>query len=357
LHLSAILVTGDGFATATGKPDGGPPRRSPAPLVCAEVFGQSVLERTVAGLRNAGVRMISLVTGPGDLAPSIHSHVKVTSVEKSADRWTAAESIFRMHVQQKVTTVLVAELGAYVELDVADAVGFHTAHHQPVTPLHDQNGPLRNWILDTAPFFTSGFCTPAEGEAVSTAVVPYRVTDYVNRLASPHDFRRLVMDSFTGRCSIKPSGREVKPGVWLDSGARLHRTARLVAPAYVGCDARVRAGAVITRFSNLERYATVGEGSVVASASVLPNTVIGSGLDVCEALVSGGELFDLRRNVLLSIRDRSLISDGLRSPAQKTDRPRHHARPEQPVPELNFQYAQYVSRAAGRLLEVFRGEV
>ena len=155
---------------------------------------------------------------------------------------------------------------------------------QAVTPIHDAQGSLSYWIVDAARVLADqNFSLPPD-HGIVDAPVPYQVEGYVNRLADAADFRRLVVDAFLGRCAIRPAGREIKPGVWIEDGARLHKTARLVAPTYVGCNTRVQAGAVITRFSNLERNCHVGEGSVVSDASLLPHTLIGRGLDVSPLL-------------------------------------------------------------------------
>ena len=135
----------------------------------------------------------------------------------------------------------------------------------------------------------------------------YLTTGYVNRLADARDLRRLVADAFQGRCAIRPRGREVKPGVWIDDGARVHRSARIVAPAYIGRGTRVRAAALVTRFSNLERRCLVDYGTAIEDSSVLPYTHVGRGLDVAHAVVEGSRLVNLSRNVAVTIRDANLI--------------------------------------------------
>ena len=95
----------------------------------------------------------------------------------------------------------------------------------------------------------------------------------------------------------------------MDDGARRHRTARIVAPAYLGRDARMGRSAVVARFSNVERNCHVEEGTVVDSASVLSYTTLGRGLDVSNAVVHGNEFVDLGRNLAIRIDDPSLIRD------------------------------------------------
>ena len=182
------------------------------------------------------------------------------------------------------------------------------------------------------------------------------MTGYVNRLTNARDFRHLVVDSFLGRCSIIPVGREVKPGVWIDGGARVYKTARLVAPCYIGSNTRVQPGAVVTRCSNLERNCHVGEGSLVSDSSLFPHTMVGRGLDVSFALVDRVEFVDLNRNVTLRIQDPNLISD---VPPQKLRVPAYLPEYEDVNrdSDRDREYSEYLSRAKGRFLEVFKGEV
>src|SRR5580700_6663228 len=281
-----------------------------ASLACVELFGQSVLERTVARFKKAGLRTISVIAASDCISLHETRDIRIAIPRRAEDRWSIVKRALLKDLQNGIDTVLIAELGAYVELDLPAALQFHRAKAQAVTPIHDAQGSLSYWIVDAARVLANPeFALPPEDDGIVDAPVPYRVEGYVNRLADAADFRRLVVDAFLGRCAIRPAGREIKPGVWIEDGARLHKTARLVAPTYVGCNTRVQAGAVITRFSNLERNCNVGQGSVVSDTSLLPHTLIGRGLDVSSALVDRTDFTDLGRNVTLRIQDPTLISD------------------------------------------------
>jgi NDP-sugar pyrophosphorylase family protein len=329
----------------------------PTPLSCVELFGQSVLERTVARFKQAGLRHTFVIAGPNGFSFYETKDARTTIPKASEDRCTTLRRLLLRDLQCGIDTVLIAELGAYVEIDLRAALQFHRAIAQPITPIRDARGSLAYWIVDAARVLAGpDFSFPFEDDRVVNPPVPYQVDCYVNRLASPRDFRNLVIDSFFGRCSIKPSGREVKPGVWVESGARIHKTARLVAPCYVGSNARIKAGTVITRCSNLERNCEVGEGSLVFDASLFPHTMVGRGLDISTAVVDRVDFVDLTRNVMLHIQDPNLISD---VPPQKQHIPAYLPEYEDAGPQnLNLEpdSSQY-ARAKGRFLEVFKGEV
>jgi anti-sigma B factor antagonist len=138
----------------------------------------------------------------------------------------------------------------------------------------------------------------------------YFIREYVNRLIHPRDLRRFAEDSLRGRCESRPAGTQVRPGVWVDEKADVHRKARIVAPAYIGRGAEIKADAVVTRFSTIEKNCCVDCGTVVEDSSILANTNVGIWLDVCNAVVSGNKLFSLGRDAAIEISDMSIVRSG-----------------------------------------------
>ncbi|MGH9503231.1 MAG: hypothetical protein ACRD20_10315 [Terriglobales bacterium] len=209
------------------------------------------------------------------------------------------------HAEKGIARVLVIRLGAYAEVDFADLLQFHADTGSAVTRVCDAQGPLDIWVLDAVPGTRRGLSLDLSSDASLPAV--YRTSGYVNRLADAQDLRRLAVDAFSGRCAIRPRGRQIKPGVWIDEGARVHRSARIVAPAYIGQGARVRASALVTRFSNVERRCVVDCGTAIENSSVLPFTRVGRGLDVVHSVIEGERLMNLSRNVAFTIEDPKLF--------------------------------------------------
>lgn len=330
----------------------------PVSLACVEIFGQSILERTVAACMNAGMRSVSVIAVSAGISFHETKSVRIAIPKRSEDRWSIVREMLQRDLQQGIDTALIAELGAYAEIDLPSALRFHRAKGQPITPIHDAQGSLSFWIVDVARALSApDSALPPEDDRIINPPVPFVITGYVNRLEHPRDFRRLVVDAFLGRCSIRPSGREIKPGVWVDAGARVHKTARLVAPCYIGSNTRVRPAAVVTRCSNLERNCNVGEGSLISDASLLPHTLVGRGLDVAAALVDRVDFVALDRNVTVRIQDPTLISD---IPPRKQYVPAYvpqYGDAEHRGAEPDFAHLDYLARAKGRLLEVFKGEV
>jgi hypothetical protein len=361
VQASAILVISDQFVSPnvcelTHGDQCGVTR---LPISCTEVLGQSVLERTLVGLRWAGIEAISVIAG-ASLLPLLRARDLEIIAGLSNDRWSIAERTLTQHAEQGVEDIVVMGVGPYVECDLAQALQFHRAKRNLVTQLRDGQHRLGFHIVNAAVVrISESDCVLPFGQNRTLGPsVPYVVKGYVNQLADAHDLRRLVVDAFLGRCAITPRGRQIQPGIWMDEGAKLHRTARIVAPAYLGHSARLGPSAVLARFANVEHNCRVAAGTVIDSASVLSHTALGRGLDVSHAVVDGNEFVDLGCNLAVRIEDPDLIRD-------TTPRPRciPQNRPERARSvdsgDEGFQpdYLRYLSRAAGRLSEVFRGEV
>lgn len=280
------------------------------PLSCFAVMGRPILQHFIERLREGGVSDVAVI--PGDAAsrePSIDSlSAEVTLAASGGDAWNRAEKLADEFRRTGITDVLLVRLGAYAEIDVADVGRFHCAHGRCATRLFSEAGALDIWMvkLDCG----NHVRLPLQDlmDAPVTCFPIYHLgSSYVNRLQNVWDLRRLVRDGFLSRCMIKPPGIQLKPGVWIDEGARVHHSSRLVAPIYLGRDTVVPQQAVVTRFSHLEEGSRVGWGTVVDNTSVLANTYIGQGLKVENAVVSEGGLIHLGHRVAVQVEDHRLL--------------------------------------------------
>jgi len=360
VQASAILVIDDRIAPFTasdsdlaykGRTTGGR-----GPIASTEIFGESLLDRTVKRLRNAGIESVSVVAGPGvgPNLPKLRASFRRIVTERSYERWPTAQQEVIRQSAQGVRTVLMIGVNAYVEWDVRHFLDFHRSTGVPLTQLHNAQGPLDLWAVESEWFGTAAIgCTlPFRYGEFPGLPVPCPIDGYVNRLASAGDLRRLVQDGFLCRCEVRPGGGEIKPGIWVEDGALVHRLARLVAPVYLGSWTNIGASAVVTRFSNIEHHSNVGDGTIVDASSVLPFTELASGLEISRSVVEGNTLVDVRRNLALCIRDPKLIRDT--APVTRWGAPSREAGRENGT--LGFACSSFFYRAAGRLSEVLFGD-
>jgi NDP-sugar pyrophosphorylase family protein len=278
-----------------------------ASLPCIDVIGRSVTERTVERFVRAGVDVVSVLVA-AEMAHAVQPFstlLENVTVQVVADTGAAVIQKCKDFSRGGIEQTFIVSASVYTEADLLDLFYFHRESRQTATRALDSKGPLNMWVVNCAKAHYSNLVdllAQAEGSAAS-----YFIRDYVNLLSQPKALRQLVSDSLRGRCALRPSGVELKPGIWVDEGAEIHRRARIVAPAYVGRDSKVNEDTLITRCSNIERNCCVDYGTVIEDSSLLANTHVGIWLDVSHAIISGNKLLSLGRNVTLEISDRSIL--------------------------------------------------
>ena len=284
------------------------------PLALLDVTGKSVVHHVTDRLRSAGVEAITALTPE---APLREAEVQPECFS-DAGLWRAAEEAFSSYAGEGVENVLLLRLGPYAEFDLSAVLCFHAERRQNATLICDGNGPLEAAVVQAARRTDAAFLIRNGLRAARLPAEPYVTPGYVNRLENAKDLRRLAQDALLMRCAIRPNGRELKPGVWVAEHARIHRTARVLAPAFVGAHARLRAASVITRGSVVEHHSEVDCGTVLEDTTVLPYTYVGAGLDAAHAVAGFGRVAHLRRNAEVDIADSRLLGTVTASPAWRT---------------------------------------
>jgi len=258
------------------------------PFACMTLLGQSVVSRLADDWKQKGASAISVFAPQRGLSP------------KLTDLWRRAGQRLSEYEQQGIKSVVVAQADAYAEIDIEVMLGVHEESGETVTRAVSDDGPLHFWFLDPKRF--SERDNLFEGLNTSRTV-NFEVRGYVNRLETPRDVRSLVTESLSHRCHFRPQGYEIKPGVWMGGGAQVERSARVVAPAFIGRGVRIADECLITRGSNIESDSRVDFGTAVEDSSILSCSYVGIGLDLSHSLVDGDSLFNLRHNVKLRISD------------------------------------------------------
>jgi hypothetical protein len=306
MDVRAILLVGGQPASLTSETVGG------VPIGFLDVLGDTVLGRVIARLQRFGISGMALVSETPTALPYAREVVRpdITWTQTSRENfWRGAENAFVDLAQAGAELVLVVRVGAYAEIDFEELIQFHLDKGCRVAAAEDANGvPLDILSISASRRNDAAFLFRHELRQFRTPCENYVFSGYINRLENAADLRRLTLDAFLGNVAFKPIGTEIRPGVWAGEGARIHKLARVLAPAFVGDYAKVRARAVITRGSSVSHHAEVDCGTVVESSNVLPYACIGAGLDVTHSVVGFSHIANLRRNVEIEIEDPKLIS-------------------------------------------------
>jgi NDP-sugar pyrophosphorylase family protein len=276
------------------------------PLECTEIAGRSFVERIVERFAAIDVDTVSIVIEDGTAMPSFRVARSGVTFEVTSDVRRSVREKLSEYSENGIQHAFVQQGDVYTETDLLDLFSFHREARQAVTATRDKEGPLALWVVNcekAEKIRTGNLFQSREHNSASD----YFIRQYVSRLCNPRVIRPFAADILSARCEARPSGTQVRPGVWIDESAEVHRRARIVAPAYIGRASTVEADVLITRCSNVERECCVDCGTVVEDSSILPATRVGVGLDLCHAVASGNRLFNLQRDVVVEISDAKVL--------------------------------------------------
>lgn len=315
MDVKVLLIVGEGTSEHSESLGG-------VPIPLLDVLGASVLERVISRLERLGVTTLSVVTTVEQTVAGTQGNFRPDLQwvrAEPAQLWRAAAHTFSEYCADGADLIIAIRLGSYAEIDYEEFVQTHLDQQGRVTIACTPNGEFldaaiinggrRNEGMYLLRNMFRGFRTPCK---------QYSVFGYVRPLLSASDIRQLAIDAFHERNSIRPIGTEVRPGVWLGEGARIHRSARVLAPAFIGARSRVRAAAVVTRGSVLEHHCEVDCGTVVENSTMLPYAYLGAGLDLAHSVLAGENLHNIPRAITVEIRDARLIGSVSRNAASRT---------------------------------------
>ena len=306
-----VLVTGPA-AEVTSAVNGG------GPLIFADVLGRPALHHVVTSLMRQGVNDVSVLSETGmpsltGAARQAHSALNFL-VTDASQFWRTAENTFLDFAQSGADEVLVLRVAPYVELDVDGFLQAHLDQGTHVTRASHRGRALDMFVVTASRRNDAAYLFRHQLRECRSRCAMWPVRGYLNPLQTPQELRCLAVDALLGENAIQPEGEQVRPGVWVASGALVHPRARVLAPAYVGERAKVRANAVLTRCSVVERHSEVDFGSVIEDSTIAPYTYIGPGLDICRSVVGSRHVASIDHSVEVEIGDARLV-DALPSSA------------------------------------------
>lgn len=311
MDVRAILLIGNPDPADGAAPSVGAEAFSGVPLSLLPVLGKPLLHRFTDRLKKAGVDSIAVLNTGECSSPLVEdahrSDVKWKDVS-AQQAWREAEDRFDEFVHSGADLVLLVRLGTYAEVEIDPLIQFHLDQRNHVTQVAREDGALDFFVLSSSRRNDAAFLLRNKLTKMRVTARPFMTRGYANPLQSASDFRRLVLDSFLLKTSIEPAGEQVRPGIWMGTGARVHRSVRLVAPCYVGAYSKVRKGALITRGTSLEHHSVVDCGSVVEASTLLPLSYLGAGLDLTHSIVGNKRIVSVKYGAELEVEDKDLVS-------------------------------------------------
>jgi hypothetical protein len=309
VQIAAILTLAarTGSEAGSTNPSRGENRRrkrflTNVPDAKLDVLGKSLVDRNISRLQEAGVESSSVI--PEGSALSQLLPTRSTASNDSISVW---EKAIGEYVRQGVSTLLLLRTSTYTDLDYAELLRFHSERRAGLTQVYGADTSVDVAVVD------ANLLRKADSAYRTTLsnLIPdqehFGYQGYINRLRKPQDFRRLIEDALTGKCSLRPVGTQVSDGVWFGTGVEVDDSCVITGPAFIGSGTRMAACTSISGGSAVERNCEIDCGTTVDQSWILQETFVGLGLTVRGSIVSNQKMFNLDRKTELAINDPRLI--------------------------------------------------
>lgn len=309
MQIGAILTlaasNGNEAASAESLKNGARGRRrfiSKVPNVSLDLLGKSLVDRTAAKLRQAGVEPTTVIAEGPTLAQLLPARFFVST--DSIEAWERAVSD---SVRQGVQALVLLRMGAYSDLDFEELLRFHGEHGAALTQVYAPDGSLDIAVVNAESLRNVDGAYRKTLSALIPQQERFFYQGYVNRLRKPQDFRRLTEDALSGKCDLRPAGTEVGDGIWFGAGAQVDDSCVIEGPVFVGAGTRIAACCTISGGSAIERDCEIDFGTTVEQSWILQETYVGLSLSVRRSIVSNQKIFHLDRKAEIAITDSRLI--------------------------------------------------
>jgi hypothetical protein len=268
----------------------------------AEILGASLLDRTLRKLEELGTLPPKVLSGG-----NVSDHVLPSRSTRSASFIESWEKALSGYVHAGVESILLVRVGTHADINYRDFLRFHRETGSPLSHACSGEVSLDVAVVDATLLRNTDDLV----RRVLSHLIPqqkrFRYEGYVNRLRNREELHSLMQDGLHGRCQLSPVGTEIRPGVWCGDGAEIDPTVSIEGPAFLGARTKIGAGCRISGTTSIERDCEVDCGTENDNSIVLPRTYIGVALDVRRSVVANAKLFNLDRNIEVSVADSRLI--------------------------------------------------
>lgn len=126
---------------------------------------------------------------------------------------------------------------------------------------------------------------------------------------APEEWFSLLISSMPEAVRDTVGMREVKPGVWVSTSARVSVTAVLNAPCWIGSNAWLGAGCIVGPEAIVEDGACVDSFVEIAHSFLGPDTYVGSHLELKDSFAWGNGLLNWQNGSFTEVADAFLLAD------------------------------------------------
>lgn len=143
------------------------------------------------------------------------------------------------------------------------------------------------------------------GDSVQIAQVrkPLNARSYADLVESN---RRVLSKEYP---NLILTGREVSPGVWISRNVKVHRTARIVPPAFLGENCSIGSLVQVGPAAAIGKNCLIDRETNVSDSVVCQGSYIGEGLELRDVVVDRSRLINTRLNAVVEGVDGLLLGD------------------------------------------------
>lgn len=267
-----------------------------------EILGASLLDRTLRKLQELGTLPPKVLFGR-----NISDHVLPSRSTRSGNFIESWEKALSGYVNAGVESVLLVRVSTYSDVDYRELIQFHQETGSPLSHACCGETSLDIAVVNATLLRNADDLVRRALSHLIPQQKRFRYEGYVNRLRNREEFHGLMQDGLQGRCQLRPQGTQLRPGVWCAGESEIDSTVSIEGPAFLGKRSKIGAGCKISGASSIESDCEIDCGTAIDNSLVLSGTYIGVALDVRRSVVANAKLFNLDRNVEVSISDARLI--------------------------------------------------
>lgn len=267
-----------------------------------DILGSNLLDRTLAKLRGLDTLPPKVLSGR-----NVSDHVLPSRSTRSGSFIDAWEKAISDYVDAGVEMILLVRVGTYADVNFRELINFHHETQSPLSHVYCGESSLDIAVVNAALLRNTDDLVRRALSHLIPQQKRFHYQGYVNRLRNREELHQLMQDGLRGQCQLKPVGSEVRAGVWCGDASEIDSTVSIHGPAFVGAGSKVASGCRISGISSIERDCEIDCETVIDNSLVLRGTYVGMALDVRNSIVGNEKLFNLERNVEVSVSDARLI--------------------------------------------------
>jgi hypothetical protein len=274
------------------------------------LLGRSLTQRAVETIVGAGIREVHVILGEDPQA--------TRSLLADGTRWGC--QIHYHHVlQAEPVSALVRRLGLCTERVhlVADATRLPLGIHGQLSRSADGASAVWTCRAEGSPAWTGW--ARLGGDWLAHCDLPLASEAFAEHLLNAVGINHLetaqLVSVATPRDLLQAAGELLArqaPSVIVSHGSRVDPTAQLTEPVWIGRNVRIGRDARIGPGVAIGDGAHINAGSLLSTAMVLPDTFIGDGLAVEDAIAGRGRLASVRHGTVVEVTDPHLLSHAAR---------------------------------------------